>query len=310
VHARLYSFLGEMKMNKMKWTLTTLAASLLIMTFASAADATVLRAFVSSTGADANTATNCAQTAPCKTFNAAIAVVTAGGELIALDTAGYGPIANINKAITIATVPGATAFVVAATGTAGFTINGAAGDLITLRNINFNGSNAASTTGIQYNSGKLVVQNCTFQQLTAGLTMAATFTTQGDVTDSTFTGNTKGVNVFGGQLLLDNCRVFQNTTGVSATGSGGEVGVSQAIATNVRLSSGMVTDNGTGFEQLNAGTPRPSGSCNSHNIFLRSLQGTLLNIVNNTLNVAVNAGSDPNAGCSPNNFTNGTYTSP
>ena len=96
-------------MKKMKWALTTLAASLVIMMFASASQATVLRAFVSSTGNDTNIGVNCVQATPCKTFAVAIGAVTAGGELIALDTSGYGPV-TINKAITIATIPGVMAF--------------------------------------------------------------------------------------------------------------------------------------------------------------------------------------------------------
>jgi hypothetical protein len=66
------------------------------------------------------------------TFAGAFPTVTAGGELIALDTAGYGPLTGgntINKSITIAAIPGQTAFVVAAVGTAGFTVAAGAGDM-------------------------------------------------------------------------------------------------------------------------------------------------------------------------------------
>ena len=215
-------------MKKMKLTLTTLAASLVIMTFAAAAQATVLRAFVSSTGNDANIGANCVQATPCKTFAVAIGAVTAGGELIALDTSGYGPIANINKAITIATVPGATAFVVAATGTAAFTINGGASDQITLRNINFNGSNAASTTGVQHNSGKLVVENCKFSQLSIG------------------------VNVVNAQANLNFCDFVSNTVGAKATGPGVDDQNCPPCAgtTQVRFEGGSLQNNGTALVSL------------------------------------------------------------
>ena len=146
--------------------------------------------------------------------------MTAVRELIALDTAGYGPIPNVNKAISIATVPGATAFVVVAAGTTGFPINAGVNDLVILRNISRNGSGAANTTGVQHTSGKLFIQNCGFTQLTNGFSMNATLATLADISHSSFTGNTKGVNVTGGQLNMDNCVLTKNTMGVSASGGG------------------------------------------------------------------------------------------
>jgi hypothetical protein len=259
-------------MNKMKLTLTTLAAFLLIMTCAAATQATVLRAFVSGTGADANTATNCAQSAPCKTFNAAIAVVTPGGELIALDTAGYGPIASINKAITIATIPGVTAFVVVAAGTNGFTINGAASDLIKLRNINFNGSGAAGTTGLRHNSGQLIVENCTFQQLTIGVDCVA-------------------------KMDLINCDLHGNGTAVNSTGQGTLPDATVAVA-QVRINGGNVTFNTVGLQQNNPGF---NGNSNPlFNIFVFSVGGGTLNLAGNTTSFTCtgpNSGSPSFANC-------------
>jgi hypothetical protein len=53
---------------------------------------TAPRAFVASTGSDANAAQACARSAPCRTFQAAVDVVDDGGEVIALDAAGYGAV--------------------------------------------------------------------------------------------------------------------------------------------------------------------------------------------------------------------------
>jgi hypothetical protein len=218
-------------MTKTKFTLTTLAVVLL--TAAASAQATTLRAFVSSTGNDANAATNCAQTAPCRTFAAAYPTVTAGGELIALDTAGYGPLTGgntINKAITIATVPGATAFVVVATGTTGFNIAAGPTDLIILRNINFNGSNAASTTGITLTSGRLHAESCKLAQLTTGISIT---NAKANLSDCIVTGNTTGASVNGSGwdlnaastpavalLTLVRGDVIFNTTALVATNPG------------------------------------------------------------------------------------------
>ena len=216
-------------MIKIKLTLTALAASLIFMAAATAAEGATLRAFVSSTGNDANAATNCAQTAPCRTFAGAFPTVTAGGELIALDSAGYGPL-TINKAITIATVPGATAFVVAATGTAGFTVSAGAGNLVVLRNINFNGSNAANTTGINHTSGKLEVHDCKFAQLTTGIA------------------------VVNAKADLYQCILTGNTTAAAVTGAGWDPNASTTPATALlTVSGGAITHNGTAFSVTNPG---------------------------------------------------------
>jgi hypothetical protein len=55
------------------------------------------RTWVSGVGDDANP---CSRTAPCKTFAGAISKTAAGGEIDALDPAGYGAV-TITKAITI-----------------------------------------------------------------------------------------------------------------------------------------------------------------------------------------------------------------
>jgi len=55
------------------------------------------RTFVSGLGSDANP---CARTAPCRTFQHAHDVVDANGEVLALDSAGYGTL-NITKNVTI-----------------------------------------------------------------------------------------------------------------------------------------------------------------------------------------------------------------
>ena len=66
----------------------TLALALFILTSTDAA-ATAQRTFVASSGNDANV---CSLTLPCRGFAAAVAQTTAGGEVIVLDSGGYGPV--------------------------------------------------------------------------------------------------------------------------------------------------------------------------------------------------------------------------
>ena len=78
-------------------------ASLIIITLAGSAMAYAQpqRTFVSAqTGNDANTVNNCSVTQPCRNFNAAVGVVNAGGEVVALDSGGYGAV-TISKAVTL-----------------------------------------------------------------------------------------------------------------------------------------------------------------------------------------------------------------
>lgn len=261
-------------MRNIKLTSTMLMVTFVLIVAAAGAQATTLRAFVSSTGNDANAGANCPQATPCRTFAGAFPTVTAGGELVALDTAGYGPLSNINKAITIAAVPGSTAFVVAATGTAAFTVNGGASDLIILRNLSFNGSNAASTTGVQHNSGKLEIYDCKFQQLTIGL---AVTNAKADVVDSNFSGNGTGINCNGAGTNTNN-----NPISVAL----------------VRVNGGNMANNGFAVFSVNPGQ-------GLNNIWFKGIGANNADIVTNIVgNTTIYDCSGTGAPC----FTAGVYS--
>src|SRR4051812_4485061 len=55
------------------------------------------RVFVSTGGNDNN---SCGRSQPCRTFTAAVAVVDAGGEVVVLDSGGYGAV-TITKSVQI-----------------------------------------------------------------------------------------------------------------------------------------------------------------------------------------------------------------
>src|SRR5882672_8140636 len=92
------------------------------------------RTWVSGVGDDANP---CSRTAPCKTFAGAISKTAAGGEIDALDPAGYGAL-TITKAITIDGGGGQVASVLVS-GTNGIVVQAGPNDVVILRNIQFNG---------------------------------------------------------------------------------------------------------------------------------------------------------------------------
>ena len=116
----------------------------------------VQRTFVASYGNDANTATNCNFANPCRSFQVALSVTDPGGEIIALDAAGYG-VVNITKSVTIAANPGFHAGISAAAGNA-VTIATASVEVI-LRGLNINGT--GGTNGVLMTNGaQLSVENC------------------------------------------------------------------------------------------------------------------------------------------------------
>jgi hypothetical protein len=97
------------------------------------------RTFVASTGSDANP---CSLVLPCRSFNAAIAQTSSGGEVVILDTAGYGPM-TIDKAIKIigpSGVYGGISVLGAGSGiTTGIVINAGVTDVVTLRGLDIAG---------------------------------------------------------------------------------------------------------------------------------------------------------------------------
>jgi len=81
-------------MDKLRLSLFIGAALVVSVALCSAARA---RVFVSGVGSDSNP---CSRTAPCRTFQKGHDTVAAGGEVVALDPAGYGAVI-ITKSVTI-----------------------------------------------------------------------------------------------------------------------------------------------------------------------------------------------------------------
>jgi hypothetical protein len=108
------------------------------LSVASVAHAASQRTFVRSDGADVG---SCSLAAPCRSFNYAIGQTNPGGEVIILDTAGYGTIV-INKSIKVigpAGVYGGISVLGGVNPTTGIVINAGDTDDITLRGLDVNG---------------------------------------------------------------------------------------------------------------------------------------------------------------------------
>jgi hypothetical protein len=187
----------------------------------SIAQAQATRTWVSGVGDDANP---CSRTAPCKTFAGAISKTAAGGEIDALDPAGFGAV-TIVKAITLDGGGGQVASVLVS-GTNGIVVQAQPTDTVILRNLSINGIASGvngGTNGIRFLSGKaLHIEHCTISRfLNNGIDVALTSGGSVFVLDTISQANgASGLSVIGNgtyvQVSIDNSRFDNNVTGVSA----------------------------------------------------------------------------------------------
>jgi len=248
------------------------------------AEAAAGRTFVASNGSDANSSSNCPVSAPCQTFAVAYGVTTVGGEIVAIDGAGYGPLTITNSIRIIALQ---RAFIKPTPGTTGVTISG--GNVV-LDNIEVNGAGGASTTGITVNGGHLVLRNSVLTQLTTGLVI-------------------NGVKVD-----IVNSQIEFNTTGISTSGTGTDFSqgfVSGGFGpTQARIYNTTVFGNSTAFFMSNPGVASASGGTQSKITILTD--GSNNRFIGNTTLVDGNGTGCPtgiNAGAGQCNQING-FSSP
>lgn len=131
----------------------SIIAATLVFIISTAAGATAQRTFVSSTGNNANT---CTLLQPCRDFASAATQTNVGGEIVVLDSAGYGPV-TITKSLSIVAPGGVHAGISVAAGN-GITINGA-GVNVRLRGLQITGQ--GGVTGISFQQGTtLRVEDC------------------------------------------------------------------------------------------------------------------------------------------------------
>jgi hypothetical protein len=251
-----------------------------------AANAGILRTYVSALGSDSNP---CTASSLCASFQAALARTTAGGEIFVLNSADYGPV-TINKAVTI-TSEGAVAGVLMTTGAA-ITISAGASDVVNLRGLGVDGANSGSI-GIQFISGKsLTIQKSFVRNFTnSGITFAPSASATLFVSDTVVTNNgSSGILVSGGSSAVNGAlsRIIASGNGVGILASGGGVnlavtdtvtsnnsygigatasavmiinstasnnaiGISSQTGATVRVGQSTITGNGTGWQATDSG---------------------------------------------------------
>ena len=270
-------------MKKLHIQILIICAALVIG--ATAAHAQASRTWVSGVGNDANP---CSLTAPCKTFAGAISKTAEGGEIDALDPAGYGTV-TITKAITLDGGTGAGWASILASGVPGITVNVTTGThvnnaVVILRNITFNGivqsPSPAGTNAINYiKAAQLMVESCFFENFsTTGITEAsATTSTNLRVDDCNFDNITTGIIVTttaGASVAeIDNCRFNGIANGINTT--------SNAFVT-ARNCVFAATNGGNGAVRANTGCQvNVSNSMFSNNVVGANVSGGTIRLTNN-----------------------------
>jgi len=191
-------------------TLVFVAIALSLSSSAQAAP----RTFVATYGSDANL---CSRAAPCRSFSVALAKTDPKGEIVALDSGGFGTV-TINKAVALIAPPGIYAGITVPTGDDGITVAAGATDDVVVRGLAINGTPpTCCSAGIRFLTGHaLHVENVVVSGIPGG--GGILFLGNGElyVRDSEFRENPTGVGVAGTTLAsIEHSRFDNNTVGMS-----------------------------------------------------------------------------------------------
>ena len=253
----------------------TLSLVFSLVAISPAANAQVIRTWVSGTGDDASE--NCSRTAPCRTFAGASGKTLDGGEINILDGFGFGPLSITNRSLSVV-ASGHTGSIVASALTAlivsnssGFPVN------VTLRGLELNGV-ASGVAGIRVTGSSPVnlhIENGNIFRFANGINVLSNAAVSISVVNSRITdclasGNgintdaasgpvqisligseihncNTGINLAGtAKINVKNSDLSQNTTGVNVASASATALLDSNIisfcttAVNVAISGGIV----------------------------------------------------------------------
>ena len=236
------------------------------------------RTFVSTGGNDANP---CSLALPCRGFGAAMAIVASNGEVVALDSGGYGAVV-VNKSVEIIAPPGVYAAITASAGT-GIQIVSPAQN-VAIRGIAINGLGTGQF-GIDVQFGaNIIVDRCRIANFTQdGLrsTTGPRLTLRDS--DIRFNGN-NGLTITTGQNTIERTTLAHNTKN-GADVSGGSVAFADSTVVGNSMVGIRVSDTTlitiTGGEVLHSG---------QHGVFLDgSVPGGWIRAAIDRANISSNA---------------------
>jgi hypothetical protein len=212
--------------NALRRALAAVAALLLC---ASAQAAGLFRAYVSSTGNDANP---CTLASPCRLLPAALTAVADSGEIWMLDSANYNVAqVEVTKSVTILAVPGALGSVVSIGGGNGLNIN-TAGVKLTLRNLVIVQS-TSGYWGVYFAQGaELNIEGCEIANHPGlgGAVFANAAGSKLTIKDSVLRNSATGLYLANStKATLDRVRIENNANGGVEAGSGPRMTISNSV---------------------------------------------------------------------------------
>ena len=136
------------------------ASGIVCLALAGVGEASVPRAFVSINGSDTNP---CSAVQPCRSFNQALTVVEAGGEIVVQDSGGYSTGFTITQGVTI-DAAGFNASVISLGPGDLCTISAGASDRVVLRGISFHGASVGTNAINVTQPTNLYVEHCSIAE--------------------------------------------------------------------------------------------------------------------------------------------------
>lgn len=244
-------------------------AALALVSCGDEAHALSQRTFVSAGGSDSNL---CTVAAPCRSFGAAMANTLPGGEIIPLDSAGYGSV-TITQAVTIAVPPGVHAGITVTSGH-GIDIQAGANDVVVLRGLTLAGF--VAPVGIDVVTARSVfIEDCDLSGFDTAVRFHPSQAAFLSISDSVMRANSHAVDASGDTPIAFASRVEiwrskalgNGTNGFNfrdivraviadsyvGGGSSGASGISMFVTTNsttnpsIAIERTAILDNGTGL---------------------------------------------------------------
>jgi len=238
-------------------------ASASLLSLAMPAFGAAQRTFVASYGLDTNP---CSVTQPCRGFAAALLLTNTGGEIIVLDSAGYGSV-TINKAVSIIAPAGAYAGVTNGSGD-GIVVN-APGAHVVLRGLDINGLGTSTGSGILHvAAASLLIDRCTVAGFanTAGPGPTGISIQAGPATiaNSEVRNNSRGGIAVRGTDPGNPLRVTIVKTQIigngSISGAPEDAGLTVLGGALVTVKDSVARGNFRGYSACGRGAPEPAGA--------------------------------------------------
>lgn len=159
------------------------------------------RSAVSVNGSDANT---CTTISPCRSFAAALAVTNAGGQVIAVDSGGYGPF-TISKSVSVIGAPGVYA-ALTAINTVGINVTAGPADNVEIRGINITQPGNGGFGILAMGFGTLTIESCSIKGGEDGIVIVGSATSHATVVDTVVSGPSNDGFDIESPAILVRCR--------------------------------------------------------------------------------------------------------